>query len=64
MPDDPSKRGPRDRSRINIHEPYELRYWAEEHFRVTQRDIIDAVSTVGPMVDSVEAELRRRGKLR
>ena len=27
MPDDPSKRGPADRSRINIHESYEVRYW-------------------------------------
>ena len=64
MPDDPTKRGPRDRSRINIHEPYELRYWAEEHFRVAQRDITDAVTVAGPMVHDVEAELRRRGKIR
>lgn len=64
MADDPSKRGPRDRSRINMHEPYELRYWAEEHFRVTQRDIIDAVTAVGPMVNDVEQELRRKGKIR
>jgi len=64
MADDPTKRGPRDRSRINIHEDYELRYWAEEHFRVSKQDIIDAVTAVGPMVHDVEAELRRSGKIR
>jgi len=30
MPDDKTKRGPADRSRINVNEPYELDYWSKE----------------------------------
>jgi len=30
MADDRTKRGPADRSRINVHEPYELEYWTQE----------------------------------
>jgi hypothetical protein len=29
MADDPSKRGPQDRSRINVNEPHEVRYWTQ-----------------------------------
>jgi hypothetical protein len=27
MPDDLSKKGPADRTRINVNEPWELKYW-------------------------------------
>ena len=30
MSDDLTKRGPQDRSRINVHEPWELRWWCNE----------------------------------
>ena len=30
MTDDKTKRGPADRSRINVNEPYELDYWSKE----------------------------------
>lgn len=30
MSDDKSNRGPQDRARINVNEPYELRYWCNE----------------------------------
>jgi hypothetical protein len=30
MADDLNDRGPRDRSRINVNEDWELRYWAKE----------------------------------
>jgi hypothetical protein len=30
MADDKTKRGPADRSRINVNEPYELDYWSKE----------------------------------
>ncbi|HEX4334663.1 MAG TPA: DUF3606 domain-containing protein [Polyangiaceae bacterium] len=53
MPDDPNKRGPADRERINIHEPWELRYWAD-HFGVTEQQIIDCVKKVGVMVKDVK----------
>lgn len=53
MPDDPSKRGPADRSRINIHEPYELRYWTQ-HFGVTEQQLKACVAKVGVMVSDVK----------
>jgi hypothetical protein len=28
--DDKTNRGPQDRARINVHEPYELQYWSKE----------------------------------
>jgi Protein of unknown function (DUF3606) len=36
MADDLSKRGSQDRSRINIHEDYEVRYWSTK-FGVSSR---------------------------
>jgi hypothetical protein len=30
MPDDPSNKGPADRSRINLMEPDEVQYWADK----------------------------------
>ncbi len=30
MSDDRTKRGPADRNRINVHEPYEVEYWTKE----------------------------------
>lgn len=35
MADDKSNRGPADRARVNIHEPYEVEYWSKE-FGVTR----------------------------
>jgi hypothetical protein len=54
--DDPTKRGPADRTRINVHEPYELRYWADK-FGVTEQRIRNAAAAVGPMVDHVRRHL-------
>lgn len=58
MPDDPSKVGAQDRSRINIHQDYELDYWSQ-HFGVTKERLKAAVEKVGPSVKAVEEELRR-----
>ncbi|MDB6135350.1 MAG: hypothetical protein JWM59_3593, partial [Verrucomicrobiales bacterium] len=30
MSDNPKDRGPQDRSRINVNEDYEVRYWTKE----------------------------------
>jgi hypothetical protein len=59
MPDDPSKVGAQDRSRINIHQNYELDYWSQ-HFGVPKERLKAAVEKVGPSVKAVEEELRRR----
>ena len=49
MADDRSKRGPQDRSRINLSEDYEVRYWSKK-FRVTPDLLRAAVEKVGNTV--------------
>jgi len=56
MSDDLTKRRPQDASKINVHEPYELNYWAD-HFKVSKEKIKEAVQKVGVMVDKVKAYL-------
>lgn len=56
MPDDLSKRGPADATRINIHEPWEVDYWCKK-FGCTSIDLIVAVSLVGVMVKDVKKQL-------
>lgn len=53
MPDDKTKKGPADRERVNIHEPYEVEYWTK-HFGVTAQQLKDCVQRVGPMVSNVK----------
>ncbi|MGN6093103.1 MAG: DUF3606 domain-containing protein [Luteibacter jiangsuensis] len=59
MADDKSNRGQADRNRINVNEDYEVRYWTKE-FGISEDALRDAVKRVGPMVDDVRAELRRK----
>ena len=56
MADDRSKRGPQDRSRINLSEDYEVRYWSKK-FKVTPDLLRAAVEKVGNTADAVEKEL-------
>lgn len=56
MPDDPKKTGPKDASRVNVHEQYELKYWSEK-FAVSPQKLKDAVTKVGPMVKDVQKAL-------
>ncbi len=58
MSDDLDKRGPQDRIRININEPWEVRDWAI-HFAVSKAKIIEAVKSVGVMVKDVEKYLEK-----
>ena len=57
MADDKKKKGGQDRTRINIHEDYELRYWCEK-FGVTPVRIRDAVAAVGTSAKKVEEYLK------
>ena len=57
MADDPNIRGQQDRSRINVDQAHELRYWSDK-FGVTEQQLRDAVDAVGPMVDDVEKRIR------
>jgi hypothetical protein len=57
MADDRSNRGRPDRDRIDVHQPHELRYWAQK-FGVTAEELERAVQDVGPMATRVEEHLR------
>ncbi len=56
MADDLTKRGPQDRSRVNVNEPWEVAWWTKQ-FGVTERQLRDAVRAVGPMVNNVKRYL-------
>ncbi len=56
MSDDKSKAGPADRTRINVNEDYELRYWTQE-LGVSADELRAAVKAVGPMADAVRQHL-------
>jgi hypothetical protein len=57
MPDDLSNKGPADRSRINLSEPYEVQYWADK-FDVSKERLSEAVRKVGHSADAVARELK------
>ena len=56
MADDTAKRGPADRSRINIHEPHEVRYWTQA-LGVSEQQLKAAVEKVGVMAEAVKSHL-------
>jgi hypothetical protein len=56
MPDDLSRKGVEDRSRINVHEPWEIRFWARE-LDTTEEKLREAVKAVGPQVQAVRKQL-------
>lgn len=56
MSDDLTKRGPADRSRINVNEEWELRWWTKE-FGVSAEKLKAAVKAVGVSVAKVKAHL-------
>lgn len=53
MPDDKEKIKPHDSTRVNIHEEYELHYWAER-FNVKREELIKAVNAVGDSASRIE----------
>jgi len=57
MADDKTKRGPQDAARINIHEEYEVTYWADR-FGVSAERLRTAVNKVGVSAEAVERELK------
>ena len=57
MPDNLKDRGPQDRSRINVNENWERRYWAKE-LGVSEDRLREAVEKVGVSVDAVREELK------
>ena len=59
MTDDRSNRGARDRSRINVNEDYELKYWADK-WGMSVDDLRSVVDQVGPMTEDVAAKIGKR----
>jgi len=58
MADDPARRGPKDRFRINIHEEHEVRYWTEA-LGITRDRLILLVKQVGISAEKVRAQLKK-----
>jgi hypothetical protein len=58
MADDLKNRGAADRSRVNVHEDYEVRYWTGK-WGVSKEQLVDAVKKAGV---SVAAVAKERGK--
>jgi hypothetical protein len=61
MPDDKTNRGPQDRARINIHEPYEVRYWTKA-LGVTPEQLRQLVQQHGVSADAVRQAIGRNKK--
>jgi hypothetical protein len=57
MADNPENKGGQDRTRINVNQEHELRYWREK-FGVSEEELRTAVEKVGVMVEDVERELK------
>lgn len=53
------KRAPADRSRININEEHEVRYWTET-LKCTVEQLRAAVNSVGADEDNVRAYLQKK----
>lgn len=58
MSDNLQKAGSQDRSRINVHEEWEVRHWTEA-LGISKEQLIDAVKQVGPVADKVREHLKR-----
>ena len=54
--DDLQIKEPLDKSRINLHEPYEVNYWCEK-FKCTVKELQDAVHAVGTSAAKVQVYL-------
>jgi hypothetical protein len=59
MVDDLKKRGPEDRKRININEPWELDWWSKE-LGLTRDRLRAAVQKFGNMADRVREETKKK----
>ena len=56
MADDRRKRGGLDRNRINLQQPYEVRFWMQE-LGVDEAALREAVAQVGTRADTVRQHL-------
>jgi len=59
MADNKSNRGAADRSRINVNEDYELRYWTKA-LGVSEEELREAVRKYGTSAEAVRSHLGKR----
>jgi len=59
MSDNLQDRGQQDRSRINVHEDYEVRHWTQA-LGVSKEELEKAVKAVGPSVSAVREHLGKQ----
>ena len=59
MSDDLNKKGPQDRSRINMNEDHEVDYWTEK-FNVSREELQRTVEQAGNSADAVAQVLRSK----
>ena len=59
MSDDLANTGAQDRSRINVNEPHEVRYWTQR-LGVSEADLRKAVAEVGVSAQNVAEHLGKR----
>ena len=57
MVDNLQNRGPADRNRINVNEPWEVRHWCRE-FGCTEAQLRAAVQEAGVSADAVRRKLK------
>jgi len=60
MSDDTNQRGPQDRSRINMSQAHEVRYWTQT-LGVSEAELSRAVGAVGSSADKVREFLGSKG---
>lgn len=56
MADDLKNRGPQDRARVNLNEPWEVRWWCHK-WGCTEQQLRAAVKAVGVMAADVQRHL-------
>jgi hypothetical protein len=59
MSDNLQKSGQQDRSRINVHEEWEVRYWTEA-LGVSREELEKAVAAVGVSAEKVREYVKRK----
>ena len=59
MADDKTNRGPQDRARINVNEPYEIQYWSNV-LGVTPEQLKRLVAQHGVSADAVRRALGKK----
>lgn len=57
MADNLQERGPRDRSRVNLDQEHEVRYWTKK-FGCTEEELREAVRKVGSSAQAIEQAVK------